>query len=54
MSYLGPARAGDLSAGTLIFGPLQALVIKYFYLDGLCTGFLFAEFKSPSENLANV
>ena len=35
----------------IIFGPLQALVIRQSYLWG---GGLFAEFKSYSEKLANI
>ena len=51
--------AGDLSVGKLIFGPLQALVTRWSSLgDGgggyLIIGDSFAEFKSPSENFANV
>ena len=35
----------------IIFGPLQALVLRWSYLG---KGDLFAEFKSHSENLANI
>ena len=35
MSYNGPIRAEDLSVGTLSFGLLQTLVIRWSYLgDG--------------------
>ena len=54
VSYHGPSRAKGLSMGTLNFGPFQALVTRWSYLGGLSTGGSFAEFKSPSENLANV
>ena len=36
---------------TIIFGPLQALVVRWFYLRG---GGLFAELKSHYGNLANI
>ena len=35
----------------IIFGQLQALVLRWSYLG---KGGLFAEFKSHSENLANI
>ena len=34
--------------------PFQVLVTRWSYLEGLSTGGSFAEFKSPSENLAYV
>ena len=35
----------------MIFGLLQALVIRWCYVGG---GGLFAEFKNDSENLVNI
>ena len=54
MSYHGPIRAEGLSVGTLIFGPLQALLTRWSYLGSLTTMGSFGELKSPSENLVNV
>ena len=54
MSYHGPIRAEGLSVGTLIFGPLQALLTRWSYLGSLTTMGSFGELKSPSENSVNV
>ena len=54
MSYHGLIRAEGLSVGTLIFGPLQALLTRWSYLGSLTTMGSFGELKSPSENLVNV
>ena len=45
------------SVGTIIIGPLQALVTRWSSLGGglaaLTRRGSFAEFQSPSENMAN-